>query len=249
MQKLIATLFLCCCALTALGQIQANEIRIARGIENYPPYEMRVNGQLTGLHVEVIEAVAARIGHKIVWDELPWARAQRCAENGHCDAISYISPSPAREKWGLFLPGNVLSQVDMRFMTLKSNKDKIIFNGNVSDFLADKVLLSVIGYNYGPDVAKAKKYEVKDLAVLVAMVAARRYELAIINADDFAGLKSNGDLMLLDPPVWVSQSFIAFSRKANNAADLSARFEAAYVDFKKTKDYASIVKRYKTAAQ
>ena len=235
--------------MAAICQIRPNEIRVARISEDYPPYEMHVNGKLVGTHVEVIEAVAARMGHRVVWNELPWPRAQRCAEVGECDAISYISRSPGREQWGLFLPNNVLSQVEMRFMVHKDNADEIFFEGNVQAFLTGKTLLALIGYNYGPEVAKAKKYEVKDLATMAAMMEKKRYDVAVIKASDFAGLKSRDHLVLLDPPVWVSEAFLAFSKKANNSVDLAAKFQASYVDFRRTKDYAAIINRHQTKAK
>lgn len=249
MKRSLAFFLLSCCAVSAFSQIRPNEIRVARGNEDYPPNEMHVGGKLTGLHVELMEAVAAKIGHKIVWEELPWPRAQKCVEDGECDAITYISSSPEREKWGVFLAGNVLSQVEMRLMIHKSNAGKITFNGNAPEFLTGKTLMTVIAYNYGPDIAKAKKYEVKDLTTMVAMLADKRYEVGVINSNEFAGLKSNDDLVLLNPPVWVSKSFVAFSRKANNSADLSAKFQAAYLDFKKSKDYGAIANRYKATAK
>lgn len=249
MKKLLAFLLMSCCALSAFSQIKPNEIRVARGNEDYPPNEMHVGGKLTGLHVEIMEAVAAKMGHKVIWSELPWPRAQKCAEDGECDAITYISASPEREQWAMFLPGNVLSQVEMRFMAHKENAGKMVFNGNAPEFLAGKTLIAVIGYNYGADIAKARKYEVKDLTTLGAMVADKRYDLGVINTNEFAGLKSRDELALLSPPFWVSKSFVAFSKKANNSADLSAKFEAAYLDFKKTKDYSAIVNRYKAATK
>lgn len=248
-KKLFTLLLLTGYAIQGMGQIRPSEIRVARGSEDYPPKEMHVNGKLIGLHVEVIEAVATKMGYTIVWDSLPWPRAQRCAELGECDAISFISPSPEREQWGLFLANNVLSQVEMRFMVHKDNADRISFNGNASEFLRDKTVLSTIGYNYGPDVAKARKYEVKDLATLAAMVANKRYDVAVINTEDFAGLRSRDGLVLLDPPVWVSKAFLAFSRKAPNSAELSARFQDTYVEFRKSKDYLAIVNRYKVGAR
>ncbi|MES2951427.1 MAG: transporter substrate-binding domain-containing protein [Pseudomonadota bacterium] len=248
-KKLLTLLLLAGYAALAFSQIRPNEIRVARGSEDYPPKEMHVNGKLRGIHVEVIEAVAAKIGYTVVWNQLPWPRAQRCAELGECDAISFISPSPEREQWGLFLANNVLSQVEMRFMVHKDNADRISFNGNTPVFLNDKTLLSIIGYNYGPDIAKARKYEVKDLATMAAMVANKRYDVAVINAEDFAGLRLRDDLVLLDPPAWVSKAFLAFSRKANNSSELSAKFQASYVEFKKTKDYLAIVNHYKVTAK
>jgi len=232
---LMCFFLLCGVSLPVQGQIRPNELRVARGNENYPPYEMTIDGKLVGLHIEAVESVAARMGYEVIWMELPWMRAQRCAELGECDAISYISPSPTREQWGLFLPNNVLSEVEMRFMIHKDDVDTLAFNGNAPEFLAGKKLLSIIGYNYGPAIAKAEKHEVKDQATMAAMMKLKRYPVAVINTHDFVGLPGRDDFVLLTPAVWVSRSFIAFSRKVNNAQDFAAKFEENYSAFRKTK--------------
>lgn len=245
MHKSVMTLLLVCATLSAVCQIRSGELRVARGNEDYPPKEMHVNGKLTGLHVEIIEAVAAKIGHTVVWQELPWARAQKCAERGECDAICYISPSAEREAWGIFLPDNVLSQVEMRLMVHKDNAQKITYNGNAAEFLTGRTLLSVIGYHYGPEIAKAQKYEVKDLSTLANMMAIKRYDVAVIGVDDFAGIKSRDELILLEPPVFVSKAFVAFSKNVPDGPGLSSRFQSALREFRKTREYAGIVQRYK----
>ncbi|NVO05397.1 MAG: transporter substrate-binding domain-containing protein [Rhodoferax sp.] len=249
MKNILSFLLLCGCALAAQAQSRANELHVARGNEDYPPNEMHVGGKLTGLHIEVVEAVAAKLGKKVVWDELPWLRAQKCAEEGACDAISYISQNEERDKWAVFLGGNVLSRVEMRFVVHKADATKLAFNGNTADYLNGKTLVTMAGYTYGPVVAKAKKYEVKNLATLAGMVAEHRYDVAIVNVDDFAGLKGKpqaDELTLLSPPAWESNSYIAFSRAANGA-DLAAKFQAAYADFKKSKEYQALLNRFKTA--
>lgn len=247
MRNLFMAVFLLCAAFSAACQVRAGELRVARGNEDYPPKEMHVNGKLTGLHVEIIEAVAAKMGHTVVWQELPWARAQKCAERGECDAICYISPSAEREAWGIFLPENVLSQIEMRFMVHKDNTSKITYNGNVSEFLSGRTLLSVIGYHYGPEIAKAQKYEVKDLSTLSTMMAIKRYDVAVISVDDFAGIRNRGELILLEPPFFVSKAFVAFSKNVPGAMALSERFQSALREFRKTREYAGIVHRYKAA--
>jgi polar amino acid transport system substrate-binding protein len=249
MKKILSFLLLSSCALWASAQSRTNELHVARGNEDYPPNEMHVDGKLTGLHIALVEAVAARLGKKVVWEELPWVRAQKCVEDGECDAITYISQTPEREKWSVFLGGNVLSKVDMRFLIHKADAAMLAFNGNTADFLNGKTLVTMAGYSYGPVVAKAKKYEVKNLATLAGMVADHRYEVAIVNADDFAGLKGKpgyDDLQLLSPAAWESNAFIAFSKVANGA-EQAAKFQAAYADFKKSKDYQAISNRFKAA--
>lgn len=247
MTKAMLVSFLMALALSANAQSTGGELRVARGSDEYPPLEMRVDGKLTGLHIEVVEAVAARIGKKVKWEELPWLRAQKCVEDRECDAITYISPSAEREKWAIFLPGNVLSKVDMRFLVHKSNVDKLAFKGNAAEYLSDKTLVTLTGYNYGPDVAKAKKYEVKNQATLAGLIAEKRNDVAIISNDDFLGFKGKpayDQLAVLNPPVWESRAYIAFSR-APAGSETASRFEAAYNDFKKTKDYQALVNRFK----
>jgi ABC-type amino acid transport substrate-binding protein len=170
-------------------------------------------------------------------------------EDGACDAITYISQTPERERWSVFLAGNVLSKVDMRFVVHKADAARLGFNGNTAEYLTGKTLVTMAGYSYGPVVAKAKKYEVKNLTALAGMVADHRYELAIVNADDFAGLKGKPvyeELALLSPSAWESNSFMAFS-KAGQGAELAAKFQAAFADFKKSKDYQAISTRFKAA--
>jgi polar amino acid transport system substrate-binding protein len=249
LKKLLSLLLLCACAQWASAQSRPNELHVARGNEDYPPNEMHVNGKLTGLHIALVEAVAAKLGKTVVWEELPWVRAQKCVEDGECDAITYISQTPEREKWSVFLAGNVLSKVDMRFIIHKADAAKLSFNGNTAEFLNGKTLVTMAGYSYGPVVAKAKKYEVKNLAALVGMVADHRYEVAIVNADDFAGLKGKpfyDDVVLLSPAAWESNAFIAFSR-VGSGAELADKFQAAYADVKKSKDYPALRNRFKAA--
>lgn len=247
MKKSIAVLALASLSLPLLAQTSANEIRVARGSDEYPPYEMRVDGKLSGLHVEVIQAVAAKIGLKVKWEELPWVRAQKCVEDKECDAISYISPSAEREKWASFLPGNVLSKVEMRFMIHKSNSDKLVYKGNAQEFLADKTVVVLAGYNYGPDMAKAKKYEVKNLPTLISMIVEKRNDAAVISNDDFLGFKDKpgfDQLLTLNPPIWESKSYIAFS-KAPAATEVGNKFQAAYLEFKKSREYQALLTRFK----
>lgn len=249
MKRLIASLAVTSLALPLFAQTPANEMRIARGSDEYPPYEMRLDGKLTGLHVEVVQAVAAKIGLTVKWEELPWVRAQKCVEDKECDAITYISPTAEREKWASFLPGNVLSKVEKRFMIHKSNSDKLVYKGNAQEFLADKTVVVVAGYNHGPDIAKAKKYEVKNLPTLVSMIVEKRNDVAVISNDDFFGLKGRAgvdQLMTLNPPVWESKAYIAFSRAPASTA-MANKFQAAYIEFRKSRDYQVLLTRFKVS--
>lgn len=248
MKKLLGFLLTWGFALGLHAQIQPNVLTIARGNEDYPPYEMHVDGKLTGLHIALVEAIAARLGSTVVWKELPWLRAQKCAEEGECDAITYLSQTAERDKWAIFLSGNVLSKLEMRFVVRKDDAATLRFNGNTDDFLKGKSLVAMAGYTYGPVLDKATKYEVKSLPTLIAMVAERRYNVAMVNIDDFAALKGKpyfDDVMLLNPPAWESNTFIAFS-KAAHAEALASRFQAAYGELKKSRDYLPIVRRFKS---
>ena len=247
MTKSMAKFLLGCLLTVAAAQAMAQELKIARSSDEYPPNEMHVDGKLTGLHIETVEAVAAKLGWKVKWQELPWLRAQKCVEDRECDAITYISPSAEREKWAVFLPGNVLSKVEMHFMVHKADADKTSYKGNVGDYLAERTVVTQSGFNYGPEVAKAKKYEVKNIFTMASLIAEKRNEVAVITLDDFLGLKGKpffDQLALLNPPVWESKSFIAFA-KTPPGTEAGNKFQTAFAEFKKTREYQALLTRFK----
>ena len=87
-------------ACLSLRTVTADEIRIVT--EELPPYNMTLNGQLTGMSTEVVQAVLKEIGVQASIQSMPWARAYDIALNAENVLIYSITRTPQREplfKW------------------------------------------------------------------------------------------------------------------------------------------------------
>lgn len=98
------------CLLLALGAgAQACEVR-ARWNDD-PPYSMRLaDGRLSGLNVEMVELVLGRMGCRVQWVELPWARALVELEAGRLDVLPGGFRRPEREGYAYFVAQHELSR-------------------------------------------------------------------------------------------------------------------------------------------
>ena len=72
----------------------AQTLKIVRGNGTYPPNEMIVDNQLTGLHIDLVKEVAVSLGYQVNFESVPWKRALSLIEKGTADAITYISKNP-----------------------------------------------------------------------------------------------------------------------------------------------------------
>ncbi|MCP4750928.1 MAG: amino acid ABC transporter substrate-binding protein, partial [Proteobacteria bacterium] len=70
--------------------VMAEDVLFARVNANYAPFEMVVDGKLTGLHIELVYATASRLGVNVEFQSLPWKRAIHMVEIGTADAITYV---------------------------------------------------------------------------------------------------------------------------------------------------------------
>ena len=224
------------------------ELTIVRGNENYSPYEMKNgNGELIGLHIELVKLAARQAGYLVRFNSVPWKRAVRDVKNGAADAIIYISRNPEREKYLYFLDDNQISEVKFHFLINIKDKKGIQFSGdNIDDVLNDRTLLVQRGFSYGPMVDKPqyKKHVVTTAEQLVSMIARRRAEIGIMNVYGFNYIfKDVTEVIALPNAVKTNKIYIAFSKKSSSL-ETAKKFADAFNALKRTKEYDEIVVRY-----
>ncbi|MCV2370579.1 substrate-binding periplasmic protein [Roseateles oligotrophus] len=248
--RVFAVLF--CAGLNSLfgaAALAQTEITVVRGDESYPPFEMLVDGRLTGLHIDLVEAAARKLGVSVKWDSLPWKRALRMVEEGQADAVTYITRTPDREAWAIFQDGNVLSSSEVRFIVLKEQAGQITFDGNLARFLAQHRPIVVRGFAFGNvELDALKKLEGNNMQDVVRMLKAGHSDIAVVNWGDFVGaFKGKPELAQvapLKPPILSLHNYIAFSRSKKDE-DLALRFAAALSEYKNTAEYAALLRRYR----
>ncbi len=132
--------------------------------EELPPYNMTVDGKLTGMGTEVVQAVLDEVGETARIQSMPWARAYDIALNSENVLIYSIARTPQREslfkwvgviaptRWFLFsLPGtefNLKSLDDARQYQIATVKEDV-----GEQYLIDK------GFAIGRNLQSSNKYE------------------------------------------------------------------------------------------
>src|SRR5947209_7831064 len=93
MKRLLAAALLCLPALSAIAaelppEIAKNGLKVAI-VPNYPPMEFKdpATAQLTGFDVELGEALAKKLGIKILWQETSFDQMMPAIATGRVDAI------------------------------------------------------------------------------------------------------------------------------------------------------------------
>ncbi|HBW07660.1 MAG: amino acid ABC transporter substrate-binding protein [Pseudomonas sp. BICA1-14] len=132
--------------------------------EELPPYNMTVDGELTGMGTEVVKAVLEEAGEDVRIRSMPWARAYDIALNNENVLIYSIARTPQREplfkwvgviaptRWFLFsLPG---TEFDLKTLDDARQYQIATVKADVGEqYLIDK------GFAVGRNLQSSNKYE------------------------------------------------------------------------------------------
>lgn len=134
------------------GSAAACELRMRWNDD--PPYLMRdAGGRVTGLYAELLGATAQRMGCRLTWVEMPWARALRELEAGRIDILAGGLRLPEREAYAHFMPQHFVSR--NRLYVHESQAPRVAAARRLDDVAAEGLRLGVqVGVVYGPDYAR-----------------------------------------------------------------------------------------------
>ena len=131
--------------------------------EELPPYNMTLDGKLTGIGTELVEAVMAEAGEAARIQSMPWARAYDTALNSPNVLIYSIARTPQREalfKWvGIIAPTRwfLFSLPGTKF-ELKSLDDARKYQiATVKEDVGEQYLLQH-GFEIGHNLQSSNKY-------------------------------------------------------------------------------------------
>lgn len=234
-------------AITAPFQ-QIEPLVVLRGNIDYPPDEMYVKGKLSGFNIELIENVAASIDLPVVFRSYPWKRTVVHFKGGKGDAITYFSKTPEREKYTLFLEGNILAQTDYHFVINKNRVEEFQFKNDFSA-LADMSIGIKRGYDYGEEfnqLSSIKKIEFNSNQQIESSLLANRIDLGILTKIEFEekqALNQFQNLIILSPPLSSTINYLAFS-KARNTHHIAERFADALQAYKQSPEFLALKEKY-----
>lgn len=125
------------------------KITVARGGDAfYPPYDMIINDEITGFHIDFVREVAKRLNTEVEFVSYPWRRAVKMLKAGELDAVTYMSKTVEREQFGYFLEGNILSILQDGFFILKDRFPDFKYSGKLTQ-LEPYIIGLQMGFSYG----------------------------------------------------------------------------------------------------
>jgi len=222
---------------------------VARADFQSPPLEYEQDGEIRGLHADLVRGAAARLGMVVEFRSVPWARALHLAQTGKVDAVTFVTRTPEREAFLLFLGGNVLHDVRNVFITLAESPVGGRWNGDLASLAGLRVGL-VREFSFGPAFDTAPgllRVEVEDLDRLWDLLLRGRADLVVSEERSFWGRLQGNPLrerfVGLEPPQSVEPQYLAFSIAAARGGDLPMRFAAAMAAFRASPEGQALVAR------
>jgi polar amino acid transport system substrate-binding protein len=223
--------------------------------DNRPFEYVDEQGHITGFHSELVRAVAARLGWQLQFLRVPWKRAQYMLENGQVDAVSYMGSTPERQKYALFLDGNMLHVQHNTLFIRKEDQGRIRYQAPVTEMMKHWRFGAPQGYVLGKELDTAIKGEPSvDLtahtqAQLLAMLIAKR--LDVVAAEVLAlqlvkpTIRDVDKLVQALPGAIFSGNpmYIAFPLKGDGPAR-ARQFAAAYAKVRQSEEYPLLVARF-----
>ncbi|AAV96275.1 transporter substrate-binding domain-containing protein [Ruegeria pomeroyi] len=95
------------------------ETWVVGSMEGFAPFNYSINGEYSGIDVQILNEAAERIGVTLDHRPLPWKRALLDFETGQLDAVFQLAPTPERfQKWNMVGP---LRRTRTVFATLKGS--------------------------------------------------------------------------------------------------------------------------------
>ena len=235
---------------TAWAAAPEQALLIVRAEGYFPPNEMLVDGQLTGIHIDLIQAAATSLRIPVVIRSYPWLRAIAMLQNGDADAITYMAKTPEREEFGIFEDGNELATTYSGFLVLKENAAKVVFSGDMNQLRPYSIGL-IRGRRSYPDFDQAdylkKDNSAADDEHLLRMLLLKRFDLALVHVSRVKHLAKSlnveDQLVFLQPYGPAVSNFLVFS-KSKGHGQLAKRFAQAMVAVKKSPKFQEILKKY-----
>ncbi|WED23630.1 transporter substrate-binding domain-containing protein [Vibrio sp. JC009] len=227
------------------------ELTIVRGNKNYPPYEIYQPGEpVTGFHIDLVTAVAERLGVTVTFNSVPWRRALYMIESGQADAITYMGKTPEREQFAIFEPGNKISHSINAFFVRQGEAEKIGYQGDFRK-LNGYMIGKVLGYSYGTNFDNFPWLSITDNAKdekrQLDMLLAHHIDIGIANKDRVAYFASQAGIRqkieFLAPTFSPIPQYLAFSKASPNH-EWATPFALAMLEFIQSEEYQLLIKKY-----
>lgn len=240
----------------ALGLISMNSAvaqEVSLGWEDWQPYQYKnAKEEVTGLDIELMQAILENIGYQVTLHELPWKRHLNNVETGRTDLAASASKTPEREQYAYFSDPYRTESVVMYIRAEDSGNHKF---DSLQGIIGSEFTLAVTrGYYYGEEFEELMKNpefkkhirEVNDNQLAQRQLVRNRVDGFL--EDPIAASIELGDEGLLDKvsihmPIYSDDIFAMFSKKSTSMEMVEA-FNKSLAELKKNGTYDQIMSKY-----
>lgn len=222
--------------------------------EPWEPYQIvDKTGKLTGLDINIIEAVLDNMGEPYKWQKTPWKRVLKDMDEGFLDGAPGASITDERKQWAWF--SDTYRQELVVLFVQKGKKELYPFE-TLTDIIKSDITIGVArGYYYGEGYKKLIKNEAFARRIEKVKVNELNYKkLALGRIDGFlcdpvaatAGLKSLDmlDMVEIHPmKVYADDVHVMFSKK-RVPWEYVRKFNKSLAELKESGEYDKILGRY-----
>lgn len=232
-----------------VGAIEA--VTIAHADGNYFPVEYVRQGEFTGIHPQILRAVAKDLNITIRFVSMPWKRAIHWLKAGKIDALTHIAYTEQRSAFAEFHPGNIISSSGTWAIVLASRRGEFDFDGTLQS-LRKSVFAVGSGYRYGEPFDSAgfiQRFNVEKPtpAILTELLLRRRVDIILHSRRGLRQVFSDKHIgenyHIFEQQVATNNNYIAFSKAANHQA-LAMRFADAISQYKTTAPWRQLMDYY-----
>lgn len=183
-------------------------------VSEFTPYIFEENGQITGIHVDIVTEACRELGIEPHFLFLPWKRALAYMEEGEVDALLSPIKTEEREKFMDYSS----EPIDVEKTVVIARKDSNIKMTTLDD-LKGRSIGVIRGYSYSPEFDNyegLKKEEVTDAIQLMKKLDAGRTDLVIGEEGNLKYIRKKyalGDIIIVFT-LTETPNYIGFSKKA-----------------------------------
>jgi len=247
----------CCFALTAMVAAVPGHARdvcqapLTQGWEPWPPYQIARDGAPTGVDIEIVAAIADRMGCDIDYREMPWSRLLDSIAAGKVDFTVQANYTEERAEFAYYsepyLPYQTRLIVDAGGRTDYESLKAFLAEGNTIGI--------VQGYDYGDDANAlldrdrfdGQVVESYSVGAHVKPLVRGRVDGVIAERFVFAHEASQAGvrdaIAITDVTVTSAQTHAIFSRESTSKATVDA-FNDAMAEVKADGTFDAIIRRY-----
>lgn len=252
LRRIKPKLFSMAIGLTLAWQAQA-DCKLTSSWEPWEPYQYQAGETLTGLDIELAQAILKEAGCEVIFKKRPWARALDEVEAGTIDFLTGASRNPERELYANF---SAPYRDETMVLLVREGESKKYTLTKLGDIKTVEFTLGVArDFYYGEEhkqLMQDENYQKKVSVVPsdvqnVKKLLSRRVNGILIDryTGPYLAKQEEGQNQVEQHPVRVSSSdiYLMFSKKSVDPA-LIEKINAAVATIQSNGTYQAIVNRY-----